>query len=146
MWRILGLIGLLSACVSSDADQPKRQEMTGLKNMSLEYIQTQWGEPDYNLPRTTGRTVKFEGIESRDEDPVTGDVTVQTCRIRLDIDKEGLVDKWEYEECVQQNATAESTESTDSPDESDEDYDPNERSTPGLPDLEMSPADGLETD
>jgi hypothetical protein len=77
----------------------ERQEMTGLEEMSLEYIKTKWGEPDTNIPKGDGRVVHYKNIRSQDEDPVTRIVKVKNCAVRLDLTKELLVKSWEYENC-----------------------------------------------
>jgi hypothetical protein len=129
---ILALI-MLSACVSSSSSSG-RQEILGLEEMSLEYIQMQWGNPDYKLPRRTGQTVKFEKILTRDQDPVTGHVTEQLCTIRLDIDREGLVEQWDYETCVELNPQRPSPQAVGISD--DEDFNIDDREAPELIDLE----------
>lgn len=77
----------------------ERYEMTGLEEMSLEYIKTKWGEPESNIPKGDGRVVKYKNIRSQDEDPVSRKVTVKSCEVRLDLTKEMLVKSWEYENC-----------------------------------------------
>ena len=76
-----------------------RLEMTGLEEMSLEYIKTKWGEPETNVPKGDGRVVHYNNIRSQDEDPVTRKVTVKLCGVRLDFTKDQLVKNWEYENC-----------------------------------------------
>ncbi|HET9237406.1 MAG TPA: hypothetical protein VFO10_09155 [Oligoflexus sp.] len=105
MMRILAFGPLLTffmACSTmSGGSGPdgERLEMTGLEEMSLEYIKTKWGEPETNIPKGEGRVVHYKNIRSQDEDPVTGKVTVKSCEVRLDLTKELLVKTWEYENC-----------------------------------------------
>lgn len=139
MWRCLLVACLLPACVTSSS-RSHRQEILGLEEMSLEYIQMQWGEPDYDLPRRTGRTVKFEKIHTRDEDPVSNEVTERVCVIRLEIDKDGLVEKWDYEACVDKNPNKSRTvQGSDDGAETD-DFDIEEREAPELYDLDDLPS------
>jgi hypothetical protein len=77
----------------------ERMEMTGLEEMSLEYIKTKWGEAETDIPKGEGRVVRYKNIRSQDEDPVTGKVTVKSCEVRLDLTKDLLVKTWEYEIC-----------------------------------------------
>lgn len=132
MFRTILALIILPACVSSSSSA--RQEILGLEEMSFEYIQTQWGEPDYNLPRRAGRTVKFEKIQTSDQDPVTGHVTERVCTIRLDIDREGLVEKWDYESCVVTSSLSPSPYEVSVDD--DEDFDIDERAAPEWIDLQ----------
>ena len=76
-----------------------RQEMTGLEEMSLEYIKSKWGEPLTNVPKGDGRVVRYSDIHSQDEDPITRAVIAKLCDIRLDLTKELLVKAWDYENC-----------------------------------------------
>ncbi len=77
----------------------ERLEMTGLEEMSLEYIKTKWGEPETNIPKGEGRVVQYKNIRSQDEDPVTSKITVKYCEVRLDLTKDLLVKTWEYTNC-----------------------------------------------
>ncbi|RYZ57428.1 MAG: hypothetical protein EOP07_09920 [Proteobacteria bacterium] len=77
----------------------ERKEIVGLEEMSLEYIETLWGKADQNLPAGDGRTVRFKGIRTENEDPITEKVDVKYCDVRLDLDKRQLVRKWQYETC-----------------------------------------------
>jgi hypothetical protein len=140
MRRILLLACLLSACVTSSSTSG-RQEITGLEEMSLEYIQGQWGEPDYSLPKRTGRTVKFEKIYTRDEDPVSNMVTERICIIRLEIDKDGLVEQWDYESCVDRNPSKKQTKAAIKPDTANDELDIEGRDAPEIFDLDGLPSD-----
>jgi len=97
----IGLLGFSACSTMGGGSGPngERLEMTGLEEMSLEYIKTKWGEPDTNVPKGDGRVVHYKNIRSQDEDPVTRKVTVKSCEVRLDLTKELLVKTWEYENC-----------------------------------------------
>ncbi|WP_141734798.1 hypothetical protein [Oligoflexus tunisiensis] len=97
----LGLLGYTACSTLGGGSGPngERLEMTGLEEMSLEYIKTKWGEPESNIPKGEGRVVHYKNIRSQDEDPVTRKVTVKYCEVRLDLTKEMLVKSWEYENC-----------------------------------------------
>lgn len=105
MMRILAfgpLLSFFTACSTMGGGSGpggERLEMTGLEEMSLEYIKTKWGEPETNIPKGEGRVVHYKNIRSQDEDPVTGKITVKSCEVRLDLTKELLVKTWEYENC-----------------------------------------------
>lgn len=77
----------------------QRQEMTGLEEMSFEYIKGQWGEPDAVEQKDEGRIVHYKNIRSEDSDPISGQVTAKVCTLRLALDKSELVSSWEYETC-----------------------------------------------
>jgi len=129
---------LLPACVTS-LSKSYRQEITGLEEMSLEYIEIQWGAPDYNLPKRNGRTVKFENIFTRDEDPVSSLVTERICVIRLEIDKDGLVEKWDYESCVNKNPAKGQSKTVIVPEVEKDEFDAEGRDAPELFDLDSLP-------
>jgi hypothetical protein len=97
----LGLFGFTACSTLGGGSGPngERMEMTGLEEMSLEYIKTKWGEPETNIPKGEGRVVHYKDIRSQDEDPVTGKITVKYCAVRLDLTKDLLVKTWEYENC-----------------------------------------------
>jgi hypothetical protein len=97
----LGLLGFTACSTLGGGSGPngERLEMTGLEEMSLEYIKTKWGDPETNIPKGEGRVVHYKNIRSQDEDPVTGKVTVKSCEVRLDLTKDLLVKTWEYENC-----------------------------------------------
>lgn len=96
-----GLLGCTACSTLGGGTGPdgERLEMTGLEEMSLEYIKTKWGEPDTNIPKGEGRVVHYKNIRSEDEDPVSRKVTVKSCEVRLDLTKDLLVKTWEYENC-----------------------------------------------
>lgn len=77
----------------------ERKEIVGLEEMSLEYIQTLWGEPDQNVPSGKGRTVRFKNIRAEDEDPISGAVAVKYCDVKLEVNERQLVSSWNYEVC-----------------------------------------------
>ncbi len=97
------MLSALTACTTpgggNSGSGSDRLEMTGLEEMSLEYIKTKWGDPDTNVPKGEGRVVHYKNIQSRDEDPVTRKVTLKSCVVRLDLTKDQLVKNWEYENC-----------------------------------------------
>jgi hypothetical protein len=97
----LALLGFTACSTLAGGNGPdgERLEMTGLEEMSLEYIKTKWGEPETNVPKGDGRVVHYKNIRSHDEDPVTGKITVKYCEVRLDLSKDLLVKTWEYENC-----------------------------------------------
>ena len=105
MFRVLRVIAVsvvLTSCTTTEqglGPNGERLEMTGLEDMSLAFIKTQWGEPDGNIPKGEGRLVSYKNIRSRDEDPVTGKVTIKSCQIRLELTRELLVKNWDYENC-----------------------------------------------
>ncbi|MFW7379970.1 MAG: hypothetical protein ACOH5I_14245 [Oligoflexus sp.] len=140
MWRILLVASIFCASCVTSSSKSERQEISGLEEMSLEYIETQWGKPDYNLPTRKGRTVKFEKINTRDVDPVSNYVTERICIIRLEIDQEGLVEQWDYESCVNKNPEQEKEQmAVDAADDNADDYDIEEREAPEIFDLDSLP-------
>lgn len=95
----LGLAASCSTLGGGSGGRGERLEMTGLEDMSLEYIKTKWGEPDSIVPKGDGKLVRFKNIRSEEEQPVTRKVTVKSCEVRLDLGKDQLVKSWEYENC-----------------------------------------------
>lgn len=94
----------LASCASSggpgnSGTGKDRLEMTGLEEMSLEYIKGKWGDPDSNIPKGEGRVVVYKNVRSEDENPVSGKVTVKLCEVKLEFTKELLVKSWDYENC-----------------------------------------------
>ena len=79
---------LMMSCATGSGDD-YRKEISGLTDMSIEYIEGQWGKPDYNLPKTKGRTVKFNKVLYIDTDPVTEVSTRKLCTVRLQLTKKG---------------------------------------------------------
>ncbi len=92
-------LGSLACTTAPGISREERKEMTGLEEMSLEYIQSRWGEPDSQVPKTEGRTVRYKNIRSEDEDPLTRKVQVKFCDVRLELSQELIVTAWEYENC-----------------------------------------------
>jgi|GEM_PF-6033055 hypothetical protein len=93
------LLGCMACTTAPGISREERQEMTGLEEMSLEYIQSRWGEPDSQVPKAEGRTVRYKNIRSEDEEPVSRRVSVKYCDVRLELTKDLLVTAWEYENC-----------------------------------------------
>ncbi len=103
---LVGIFLLLTSCTTTAANDvlavssgKERKEMTGLEDMSLEYIKAQWGEPDADVAKGDGRVIHYKNIKSQDLDAVEGDSNVKSCLIRLDLNKDLLVTGWEYESC-----------------------------------------------
>ena len=96
----VGLSSLLFlSCVSTRSQQRGREEIVGLEGMALEFIKTQWGEPDTDLSSAGGQSLAYEGIYIKDEDPFTGENADRICQVQLKVDAEGLVEDWSYEAC-----------------------------------------------
>ncbi|SMF28427.1 hypothetical protein [Pseudobacteriovorax antillogorgiicola] len=126
LWMICG------ACATSSGSA-YREEILGLTDMSLEYIMTQWGEPDYKLPKSNGQSVKYESVMSVDEEPLSGELIKKICVANLDINKEGLVEDWGYSDCKDLNPRP--PKPSEAVDEGDFDVDDDRK----LPDLPMAP-------
>jgi hypothetical protein len=95
-----GLFSLLFlSCVSTSSQKELREEIVGLDGMAVEFIKTQWGEPDSQVPSADGQRLAYEGIFIKDEDPFTGENADRFCEVKLKVDAEGLVTDWSYEAC-----------------------------------------------
>ena len=128
---------LFSVLVSSCATTPEekyRSEISGLTDMSLVYIESKWGGPDFNLPKTTGRIVKFKDILVREEEPLSGVITKKLCIVALRLNKEGLVKDWSYDNCRPLNPakTKAATKDVVDPSIEQSDFDLDERKLPGV--------------
>ncbi|MES2744111.1 MAG: hypothetical protein V4655_01735, partial [Bdellovibrionota bacterium] len=84
------LLSLSISCTTTSSSGPGntgssdgRREIIGLEEMSLEYIQTLWGQPDQSIPAGKGKLVRFKSIRTEDEDPITGAVKVKSCDVKL---------------------------------------------------------------
>ncbi len=123
MWILLTAAVFLSSCTTLSSDSApaaaNRQEIVGLIDMAYEYVEQEWGKPDYDLPKTNGRTVKFEGVKTVDTDLETGGSVVKLCRVKLDINQEGLIENWDYEDCVYADPQAAVTQDPGEPVEDD---------------------------
>lgn len=93
----MGLI-LVGSCVTKSEDT-YRKEISGLTDMSLDYIASQWGKADSRIPKGTGAVLKYKKILSVDEDPLTGKLNRKLCVAKLSVNKKGLVTDWVYENC-----------------------------------------------
>ncbi|RYZ71078.1 MAG: hypothetical protein EOP09_05165 [Proteobacteria bacterium] len=100
------LLSLSISCTTTSSSGPGntgssdgRREIIGLEEMSLEYIQTLWGQPDQSIPAGKGKLVRFKSIRTEDEDPITGAVKVKSCDVKLDVNEKQLVTTWAYEVC-----------------------------------------------
>ena len=102
VFYLISSLVILNACttVSSDNASKYRSELNGLEEMSFEYIESQWGKPDYELPTRSGKVLKYQQILGVDVDPVDASKSERLCTIRLELDKESIVTAWSYEECV----------------------------------------------
>ena len=105
-WSLALALLLLNSCTTTSSTDVlavssghERKEMTGLEDMSLEYIKSEWGEPDTDEAKGDGRVVRYKNIKSQDLEAVEGDSNVKYCLIRLDLNKALLVTAWEYESC-----------------------------------------------
>lgn len=78
---------------------PERREMTGLEEMSFEFIRGEWGAPDAEQQSGEKKIVHYKNVRSEDSDPISGQVTYKLCTLRLELDKAELVSSWEYENC-----------------------------------------------
>jgi hypothetical protein len=98
---LYGLFLFLSSCTSLAPllDSRERKEMTGLEEMSFEYIKGEWGEPDSLVSSGEKRVVHYKNIRSQDKDPISAQLTLKTCVVKLELDKADLVTAWEYESC-----------------------------------------------
>lgn len=76
-----------------------RQEMTGLEDMSVEYIESVWGKPDAEQAAPKGKTLLFKDIHTKDSDPLLNKVEQKRCDIRLLIGPDDVVSSWTYENC-----------------------------------------------
>ncbi len=103
-FRILGS-GLLlcvlfqSSCATPLLGSRERKEMTGLEEMSLEYLKGEWGDPDSDVATGEKRIVHYKNVRSEDLEPISRQVTVKHCVVKLEINKAEMVSSWEYESC-----------------------------------------------
>lgn len=100
------LVGCLAAActtVPGIGSSNERREIVGLEEMSLEYIESNWGTPDSNTPHGEGRTARYKSIRTETEDPISGNVDVKQCDIRLELNNKMIVTSWEYESCRPQS-------------------------------------------
>lgn len=96
----VGLSSLLFlSCVSTNSQSGGREEIIGLEGMAVEFIKTQWGEPDSQFPAAGGQSLAYEDVYIKDEDPFTGENADRFCEVKLKVDAEGLVIDWSYEAC-----------------------------------------------
>lgn len=102
--------------------------------MSLEYIETKWGKPEFNLPKTKGRLVKFTEVLVKEEEPVSGSIAKKLCIAELQLDKAGLVKDWNYTKCRDLNPVAKKQQKPVVEDAGVEqsDFDLDERKLPGV--------------
>ena len=69
---LLGTVGCVTGMGGGAASE--RIEMTGLEDMSVDYIKTKWGEPETNVTKGEGRVVHFKKIRSQDEDSISRNI------------------------------------------------------------------------
>lgn len=144
-WLLVVTTFFFPACVSSaNSDlSSNRQEITGLTEMSIDYIKDVWGQPDYDLPKTKGRLVKFKNVRVLGVNPDTGEEVPQQCTVQLQLNKEGLVSEWEYQECryiLADGKIGGAVQNFQMQDGSSEDVkDIDERVDPKFDDLDMQP-------
>ncbi|NRA67579.1 MAG: hypothetical protein HRU19_24070 [Pseudobacteriovorax sp.] len=115
-----------------------RPEISGLTDMSFEFIKGKWGEPDYNLPKTSGRTVRFKDILVLEQEPLSETVIKKVCTSELQLDKEGLVRDWSYLDCRGLDKSGKKQVAKPKEPQKEEDFDVGERK---LPDLPMAPGE-----
>lgn len=125
-------VGFIPSCVSTTVEY--RREISGLTEMSADYITTQWGEPDYILPTTSGRTIKFERVLFDEQDPITDEIIKQVCTVSLNIDKESIVQDWNQESCLILNPKPQTVETESSEGGDGQEFDMDERK---LPDVDL---------
>ena len=90
---------LCLSCVSTSSKKELRDEIVGLDGMAVEFIKTQWGEPDSKRSAAGGQSLTYEGVFIKDEDLFTGENADRFCEVKLNVDAEGLVSDWSYDAC-----------------------------------------------
>ena len=128
---------IFAAACTTTPEEKYRNEISGLTDMSLDYIESQWGKPEFNLPKTNGRLVKFAEVLVDEEEPVTEQVTKKLCTAELQLTKDGLVEDWSYTKCRDLNVRSGSkrkAQPTMAAPPEEAEFDLDERKLPGVED------------